>query len=787
VYESFYGFNAAPFRISPDPSFFFDSPGHRKALSYLRYGLSQKEGFIVVTGVPGTGKTTLARLLLQEIGDDRIVVSEINTTHLGADDVLRMVAASFGLEHENMAKSSLLKRLETFFLARFRAGYHLLLMVDEAQNLPKSSLEELRMLSNFYSGSHALLQIFLLGQDQFKTVLYSQDMEQLRQRVVAACHLNAFTLTETQEYIVHRLKHVGWEGNPAFHPSVFEKIQGLTRGIPRRINTFCDRLLLYASIEQLDEVTVKHVMAVANELMYELGTDEEVLAVLETELPPNSDDIEDEDVNLSKNELSVVKPVQQNAQNGTDLALVESGANAPRVKHNVANVVEKMQLSASSPPEWVEVAELALEYANHPEKYPEIKDATYPLPTAIIDLFESLAHKRGIPASVTSVPLQGIALKDLASAVRQLANATMLSNKSDYYQRLGLAHDASQEQVKHHYSVIFKLYQPVEGLTTKWDETYTRRINEAYSTLRDAQKRKAYDSFLAALANRDKNKQQNNRMLVIRHSSQSIDNSVVDETVSIDLDRVADKSMNKLVPIESELGQRKTTKKRAWIIGSITVVFVIIGVLAMTPNHVVSSYVEEFIDKITLLLPTSDTEIVEEKIGEQMEREEASPATPLDAQQSTGDALVDKPDLNVAAGSQDIPARRKITDIYPDELEWLLIKFAKAYGLGDLEAFMSTFSADASTNDQSTKSGIRDDYKSFFESTLTRIIEFKDINWDMKLSSKAKGVGDFQVTIIKQEGAFSRKFSGEITLLVEKTDNVVLITDMQHSYIKEGE
>ncbi|MDH5257567.1 MAG: XrtA-associated ATPase, partial [Gammaproteobacteria bacterium] len=271
MYEEFYGFKSVPFRLSPDPAFFFGSQGHKRALAYLRYGLNQKEGFIVITGAPGTGKTTLARALLQETSRDKIVVAELNTTHLDADDVLRMVAASFGLEHENLPKATLLKRLESFFISRARAGYHVLLLVDEAQNLPHNSLEELRMLSNFYLGKDALIQIFLLGQEQFRNNLYSNELEQLRQRVVASSHLEPLNQQETREYIEHRLKLAGWSGNPLISDRAYVRLFALTKGVPRRINTFCERLLLYGALEELTEIHDENIKTVAKELMYEIS------------------------------------------------------------------------------------------------------------------------------------------------------------------------------------------------------------------------------------------------------------------------------------------------------------------------------------------------------------------------------------------------------------------------------------------------------------------------------------------------------------------------------------
>lgn len=269
MYESFYKLSAKPFQLSPDPRFFFGSQGHKRAMSYLRYGLSQGEGFIIITGGVGTGKTTLVRALFEDLAKENVIAAQLVTTHLEADDTLRMVAASFGLAHEGASKAAILKNLETFLLARSREGKRVLLVIDEAQNLPVGSLEELRMLSNFQAGGRALLQSFLLGQEEFKATLQSDGLEQLRQRVIAAYHLEPLGAEESREYIEHRLKLVGWSSDPEFTPAAYSEIHGYTMGVPRKINTFCDRLMLFGYLEELHVLDVAQVREVIAELQQE--------------------------------------------------------------------------------------------------------------------------------------------------------------------------------------------------------------------------------------------------------------------------------------------------------------------------------------------------------------------------------------------------------------------------------------------------------------------------------------------------------------------------------------
>jgi len=272
MYEKFYNLKARPFRLSPDPRFLFRSKVHTKALAYLSYGLQTGEGFIVITGGVGTGKTTLSRLILSRINKSKVIAVELVTSQLESDDLLRLVAGTLGLAHQDLPKSSLLRNIETFLMARAREGKRVLLLVDEVQNLSLSALEELRMLSNFQVGEKALLQSFLLGQDEFRPILQSSGMEQFRQRIIASFHLEPLNADEIQEYIFHRLRLCGWKGNPQFENDIFEMLHEHTGGVPRRINKLCDRVLLYGCVEESHNITVDDVKAVIEEELKEIQT-----------------------------------------------------------------------------------------------------------------------------------------------------------------------------------------------------------------------------------------------------------------------------------------------------------------------------------------------------------------------------------------------------------------------------------------------------------------------------------------------------------------------------------
>ncbi len=250
MYTDHYGLTAPPFQLTPDARFWFASATHKKAMAYLGYGLAQNEGFIVVTGDIGAGKTTLVGHLMATIDPARLEAFKIVSTQVEGDDMLRLVAQVFALPTEAVEKAQLLARIEQYLLDTGRSGRRTLLIVDEAQNLPVSALEELRMLSNFQADGQALLQIFLLGQPEFRDRLNASPLlEQMRQRVIATHHLDPMTADETRPYLEHRLTLAGWTGTPHFSEEAVALLHKASGGVPRKLNTLATRTLLMGAIE----------------------------------------------------------------------------------------------------------------------------------------------------------------------------------------------------------------------------------------------------------------------------------------------------------------------------------------------------------------------------------------------------------------------------------------------------------------------------------------------------------------------------------------------------------
>lgn len=271
MYEQYYGFAARPFQLTPDPQFYFESASHKKAMSYLGYGLAQGEGFIVITGEVGAGKSTLVAHLMERVDPAALTVAQVVTSALDGGELVHVVAQAFGLAVEGHDKAGALGAIERHLQDEARAGRRCLLVVDECQNLDLAALEELRMLSNFQLGSHPLLQSLLLGQPEFRrTLAHHPGLEQLRQRIIASHHLEALDDEEVSDYIRHRLSRVGWDGHPGLSEDMLDALYRHTDGIPRRVNQVMNRLLLLGAIEECSELT----LAMLDEVVAEMAADQ---------------------------------------------------------------------------------------------------------------------------------------------------------------------------------------------------------------------------------------------------------------------------------------------------------------------------------------------------------------------------------------------------------------------------------------------------------------------------------------------------------------------------------
>ena len=348
MYEAYYGFREKPFSIIPDPGFLYFSPKHQMAFDLLEYGLMNQAGFNVITGEIGTGKTTLIRHLLTQMGRD-VTVGLISNTHRSFGELLQWILFAFNLEYKGKEKVEMFHTFLDFLVKQYSQNKRTVLIVDEAQNMPAETLEELRMLSNVNADKDQVLQVILVGQAGLRETLQRPDLEQFAQRIAVDYHLEPLGLEETRIYIRHRIEVAGGDASGLFDDEACDAVYLYSQGVPRLINLLCDTALVYGFAEQKRTIDVQMVHDVAkdkqkggifptqqkkncSDLLATL--DQEIIAGFEAQIVLEN---ADENVNceapespekITKNEISLVNYLKNTHLKTVDIDIIKYLKNA---------------------------------------------------------------------------------------------------------------------------------------------------------------------------------------------------------------------------------------------------------------------------------------------------------------------------------------------------------------------------------------------------------------------------------------------------------------------------
>lgn len=287
MYRSFFNLTCKPFDLMPNPEFMFLSKTHKKAITYLDYGIRERAGFVLLTGEVGSGKTTIIRGLIDKYLE-RVVLAKVFNTNVNSLQLLSMINEDFDLPVQGKDKIELLRDLNHFLVEQYAKGNQPLLIIDEAQNLSLDTLEEIRMLSNLETSDSKLLQIILVGQPELRELLAKPELRQLRQRISVQCNLQPLNRQEVEEYIYHRLQVAGNRDALRFSPQAFDLIYAYCNGIPRLINIISDFLLLAAFAEELRDINESMIHDIATDLDFDshYWAGEQPAAVKEMSAPP---------------------------------------------------------------------------------------------------------------------------------------------------------------------------------------------------------------------------------------------------------------------------------------------------------------------------------------------------------------------------------------------------------------------------------------------------------------------------------------------------------------------
>ena len=724
MYESFYKLSSKPFRLSPDPQFFYPSAGHKRALSYLLYGLNQGEGFVVITGAPGTGKTTLAHKLLSQIDAQSMVVAHLASTQIEAEDLLRLVAASFKLRSEHVSKAGLLKDIESFLLARARERKRCVLVVDEAQNLPPRSIEELRMLSNFQVGNKALMQVYLLGQEQFRVMLDSPDFEQLRQRVIADYHLHPLDAEETRRYIESRLLHVGWQNDPQIDAGAHAMIFEYTGGLPRRINMFCDRLLLFGYLEGLHTLTQTNVS--------------NVIAELHNEILPRSSNVVFTPADRPVERVAAAEPPREPVPPAVrtpppDMPPISPPATTTPNKTRPAAVITDVPKSAPTPAS-------ATRRPLKPAQPAPQETAIAPPVRKII----AAAPMRDAPdSSIADFLLVDPPRLNTAGDPSRMSSSTAPSLASTESRWLLMIISTFIVLL----TLAFWFYPSIEDALLRMRHS----TGEEHTPLTSDTTEPA-----AALA---------------QQITDPSENILTEKRILASPASGAAEIVNTGAPNESQHERHEPIAMPTFENKPAAAVIV----SNKSANHAAAP--SQKLAELEHKNPGKSKSVVSAAQRSSLPATIAASGTEAVLPDDTSTPLAAVPTPAPLAQIETGTLKNTISE---RELALLIMKFTRYYEEGNLSQFLSLFDTQVRTEDSNTIDAVRNDYSDLFKKTALRQMLFGDIRWK-SAGRLAQGTGPFEVRISVAENEPVRSLKGDITFHIEKRDSGIVIIALYHT------
>ncbi|MDH5218310.1 MAG: AAA family ATPase [Gammaproteobacteria bacterium] len=801
MYESFFGLRARPFQLSPDSEFFYASKTHSKGLAYLHYGINQGEGFVVVTGIPGTGKTTLLNTLMSQLPENRFLVAKLSNTLLDTTDLFRTISLLFGLKADGSSKVDLLRELEQYLVQQARAGRKVLLLIDEAHNLSPQLLEELRLLSNFQFHDKFILQTFLLGQQQLEDTLNLPGMLQLRQRVLVSHRLEPILRNEIGEYIEHRLKTCGWQGTPEFSPNSLILVHHYSDGIPRQINTLCDRVLLYACMEEIcsiDEIVIENVV---DELRLEPASyvhGRQFTTPDMTATPPASQD---------QAEMDFARDVTKEQVLSTSYALKKAFYALEQAPENYANNIlpwppnvrpaepriSDSTMTQTRSPAYAggqqALAECLEEVPGHmteenietsvglslePEELepPEVQNES---DSGGIEVAEKLSTADGINERTSGAPVNSnlrrgryyaVAATILLLPIFWFALQALQNRGSDKASMLSDNRQLPSVIVSGIDTTNFE--SETDERLAREESVYRQSFDEPESVERIDIEKKNDDLLLED----DDSLEQPVQVLASGDIRESEIERVSFSALEVDAVTELPKTVSKETP-------KKTSVKI--VAKGEQVAVVTQPVVSQVKVKEAAKIKEKPVVSVEKTLPVDK---------EQTSEVTVEPHAVASTTEVRGTANVEKKQavksddkiVNSVSVAVDVVDNMVIAD---SALSDILARFRDAYQAGDLESFVRLFSDDVDANDVKNVESLADEYEKLFDYTEQREIVITDVLWE-KEAGTARGNGVFRVSVKEKGGNKPMVYEGNIKLIVESgTEQVpadMRITTLHYSY-----
>jgi len=736
MYQSHFNLSHKPFRLSPDVRFFYASKIHKNALAYLEYGLDQNEGFLVLTGDPGTGKTTLLHKIEHSLSRQFYIARVDVSPEMKTLELLQLIAMSFGImDVQESGETDVVEKIRKFLLSHLHHNHRAIIFVDECHHLSYQSLESLRLLTNIQHRELPLIQCFLVGQSSFRGRIRAPELEQLNQRVIAICHLETLCEQETKEYIQHRLITAGHPEANLFSTGASSIIHKFTSGNPRRINRVCDRALLCASIEENQHINARIICDVIEELSAEME-----IAFDVSQYRSMIEETESKEIVREANNIICLDAQRSSTQNINPiktkviLYAVPQDKVASSLKDDNSNILSTKNITQDR--------NIGLRTYEPRYKTKEVKKRAFRphliksigilfvvIPT--IYIATSSFNKIDLPWGISylfspdtdNVTNNGeltspTSLKTV-NLIHEIENETVLESNTTNMEEMELNNNKPEVAASNENTSINSMDEK-KLLTPKLENSSAIIIANQHVSpkepLTKAIKISSNESQ-ATLANVKKQKQQSSR-------NEKIDVSPI-------------KSTSKLVKKE----------------------------ITPSPNQ-------------HKLAKVSSKDI-------QQEGKKPEPKLPK--------KLLSKELKQIAANntapsaikpiSQPIPSpqKKKTNEFEPDNLHEVINKFTGAYKGGDMNSLYSVLSKDIKTDDSNNRDSLTAQYEKLFNITDDRELKLMNVSWKTD-TEKAAGEGRFEATILEKGRTKPQTYAGTFTMSIEKRNTQLAITDMRYEY-----
>ena len=743
MYESFYKLRKQPFRLTPDPYFFFRSKTHGRGLAYLHYALEQGEGFVLITGAPGTGKTEIALNLISEVPRSRITFANIVTTILDEVDILHLIAASFNISSDGLNKGTLIKKLENFFISEAQKKHRCVLLIDEAHNLSNAALIELSMLANFQFCNKPVLQYFILGYESLEDKLEEAELLQLKQRIIASSRLEPLSEIETREYIEHRLSKVGWTGVPNFSDATHALLYLFSGGVPRQINAVCNRLLLKGFIEEKYDFDKIFITELIEELEHEKTFSHASYSKDQIEVVISQYD-------LHKTDQSV--EIASKVIGGNDLhqpLLIDDGADAlVREEKNTALI---MNFPSNRKVNYVD-DEIELNLLETPVVDSEI---TYHQETNILEVERKKRKKKNwkkFRATFLIIPILFIPLIIFFINIFESDEIIPTSTSVRDISVFSNIEKMDKELFRVEVEPVVMLPEKIDIQSEKNVELEKKLIVKPINDMKELEFI-ALNEAAKQSATIEKVKITNKNKEILGANKIDLNKGIVGEVPEVS-SSVKKNISTKKIFVKEKIVENKSRNKN--------VEFKAIPILELAQVSPVSINQEAIkFDIPKALLNNSERSVIKE--NEVMEKN-----------------IFEEKKQKI--NKKIIKRKVRVTSIFSsEELKKLLSNLTFAYESGNLNAFIANFSENVRNDDGDNLSDIKDDYRKLFNITDYRKMGLHNVKWKDE-NKKMIGKGEFKV-LVREKGAREiSSITGDINLTVEKHNGRTAITELSYLY-----